>query len=456
MTDSAPVRTLSVAAAVLTLMFAACPSRADSIDDYIHQEMINQRIPGLALGVTRDGKPVKVQTYGLANVELNAPVTPDTVFRLASLSKQFIASAVMLLVTEGKINLGDSVCLYLKNCPESWRPITIRDALSHTAGLAHDAPGYNPLEIVSVDSGADVIRRAYSVPLLSKPGEKWAYSNLGYAVLAETVSAASGKPWPQFIEERIFSPTGMGATQLTDAIKIVPRRANGYLFRDARLQNVLPLIALRPAGAFLSTLTDLIKWDAALTSGKVIPQAIQDQMWAPVTLTDGSSTHYGFGWRVDEESGHRRVHHGGSNLGWRAESSRFVDDRIDVIVLANGEGARADVIALEVAGHYIAGLSPQRKMIALSPRDLAAYAGDYQASPSDTLTIAVDGSGLSIQSSEGGAEMKMLPETPSVFFISKDESYVFTRDGDKVTQLEIRFGTATVVGATELKARRLP
>lgn len=134
----------------------------------------------------------------------------------------------------------------------------------------------------------------------------------------------------------------------------------------------------------------------------------------------------------------------------------FVDDRLDVIVLVNSDNARPDAVAVEVANHFIPGLSPERKTIILEPAALAEYAGRYQVTPSNIVTIAVDGPGLSIQSSEGGAEARMLPETPSVFFISKDESYVFTREAGKVSELEIRFGTAHVVGATEAKAQRLP
>jgi D-alanyl-D-alanine carboxypeptidase len=201
-------RAISGTMGFLFLLLHASSTPADSIDSYIRTEMANQRLPGLALAVIRDGHPVKVKTYGLANVELNVPVTPDTVFRLASLSKQIIAAGVMLLIGDGKMKLTDPVCQYLKDCPESWRPITIRQALTHTAGLIHDAPGYDPLEIRGTDL-EDGIWKAYDMPLLSKPGEQWAYSNLGYAILMEAIQVASGKPWPEFFEERIFKPLGM-------------------------------------------------------------------------------------------------------------------------------------------------------------------------------------------------------------------------------------------------------
>jgi D-alanyl-D-alanine carboxypeptidase len=441
--------------ASLMLLFHASSSCADPIDNYIRAEMANQRLPGVALAVIRDGHPVKVKTYGLANVELNVPVTPDTEFRIASVSKQIIAIGVMLLVSDGKMKFTDSICQYLEDCPESWRGITIRHVLTHTSGLMSDAPGYNRFEINGTDS-ADSIRKAYAVPVATKPGEKWAYSNLGYAILTVAIQVAAAEPWAEFIDEHIFKPLHMSATRTTDMIDIVPHRASGYLYRDDRFQNAIPLFAFRASGAFLSTLEDMIKWDAALAAGPVITPSMRNQMWTPATLTDGTSTGYGFGWWIDEVGGHRRVRHGGSNPGWRSEISRFVDDRLDVIVLVNGDNARPDAMAVEVANHFIPGLSPERKTITLKPTALAEYAGRYQVTPSNIVTIAIDGPGLSIQSSEGGAEVRMLPETPSVFFISKDESYVFTREAGKVSELEIRFGTASMVGATEAKARRLP
>jgi hypothetical protein len=140
---------------------------ADSIDDYIRTAITQQRIPGLALAVIRDGRPVKVATYGLANVELHVPVTRRTVFRLASVSKQIIATGVMLLVADGKLTLDDPICTYLEQCPSAWRPITIQELLSHTSGLSMEASGNDPFTLESVDAG---IRRAYSVPLRFKPG----------------------------------------------------------------------------------------------------------------------------------------------------------------------------------------------------------------------------------------------------------------------------------------------
>jgi CubicO group peptidase (beta-lactamase class C family) len=435
---------------VLILLLVPEVSRADSIDRYIRAEMTNQRIPGLALAVIRIGRPVKVATYGVANVELQVAVTPKTVFRLASLSKQIIATGIMLLVADGKLTVDEPACQFLPQCPQAWEPVTIRQLLSHTSGLPMEAPGNDPLRPEPLLAA---IRRAYAVPLLSRPGTRWSYSNLGYGILLQIIEKVTDRPWSEFFNQRIFQPLGMKDTRITSVLDIIPNRASGYVFRDDKLHNVAPLIAMRPGGAFVSTLADMIKWDAAITNHVLLSRALQQQTWTPVLLADGISTHYGFGWWADEVRGHRRVRHGGSEPGWRTEYTRFVDDHVDVIVLANGASVRPDDIAVAVAGHYASGLSIERKTVTLGSSVLAAYAGRYELSPANILKIAVDGPGLSIESSnplQGSGEWRMLPASSDTFFISPDESYVFVRESGHVVRLEIRYGNTVVT------AKRLP
>jgi CubicO group peptidase (beta-lactamase class C family) len=448
-------RTRAVLAGFMYLCLLAVPSFAvaDDIDRYLRTEMARQHIPGMAIAIVRDGKPTVVRTYGSANLELGAPVTRDTVFRIASLSKQMLATGMLLLEREGRVALDEPIAKYLPDAPAAWRGITIRQVLSHTAGLATESPGFD-----SFRSQSDIerIRAAYAVPLQSAPGEKFSYSNLGYTIVAEIIRQASGEHWPQFMQRRLFGPLGMQATRTASLIDLVPNRASGYQFRDGVQKNVEPLLALRPSGAFLSSLADLIRWDAALRAEGTVISPLREAAWTAARLSDQSPTHYGLGWWIDEVNGHRRVRHGGTQPGFRAEYAQFLDDGLSVIVLANGESVRPNDIALELANRYVPGLLPPRHAVVLEPEVLRPLAGEYRAGPSTILTIGVDGPGLSIQSSDGGAQFHLTAETPTVFFLSKDESYVFTRDGERVTQLEVRAGTATAPGASQLVAPRLP
>ncbi len=316
--------------------------------------MRRQNIPGLSLAVLSHGKVIKTAGYGLSNIKNRTPATPETIYKIASVSKQFIAAGIMSLVQAGQLNLGDPISKYLKDTPAAWSGITIHHLLTHTSGLARESPGFDPFK---VQSDAEVIRAAYAVPLLFPPGARWEYSNLGYFVLAEVIRAKTGRPWADYLHERIFSPLGMNSTYPTNTRIALANRAQGYVDNDA-LRDAGEWPALRPSGAFLSTVSDLAKWDAALTSGGILTDSIRRQMWTPVTLNDGSSAPYGFGWMLASVRGHRLVHHPGGMPGARADIARFVDDELTVIVLMNLDDVDIDAIVLGVATLYLPTPSP--------------------------------------------------------------------------------------------------
>jgi CubicO group peptidase (beta-lactamase class C family) len=340
--------------ALLLLHLFAITVRADGVDEYIKAEMQKQRIPGISVAVVKDGKVIKAEGYGLANVELKIPAKTDTVYKIGSVSKQFIASGIMLLAEDQKIGLDDRISKYLAGTPDTWKDITIRHLLTHTSGIVREAPGFNAFK---VQPDADVIKTAYDLPLRFAPGEKWEYCNVGYFSLAEIIYKVSGKPWAEFLADRIFKPLEMNATRTTSATEIIPNRADSYEWQENRLQNAGELLALRPSGAFISTVLDLAKWEAALYTNKILKASSFEQMRARTKLNDGTTHPYGFGWELAEMNGHKIVHHGGTLSGFRAQFARFVDDGLTVIVLTNGATANPNAIARGIAAHYITGLS---------------------------------------------------------------------------------------------------
>jgi CubicO group peptidase (beta-lactamase class C family) len=182
---------------------------------------------------------------------------------------------------------------YARTLP--WQSITVRHLLTHTAGLVREAPGFYPYKL---QRDLDVIRTAYSLPLRFQPGEQWEYCNLGYFVLAEIIQTVSGKPWGDFLAERVFAPQGMTATRATSVADIVPNRADGYAWSAGKFQNMENWPALRPSGAFLSTVLDLARWEAALLTDRVLKESSKPEMWTPVKLNDGRRHPYGFGWQL--------------------------------------------------------------------------------------------------------------------------------------------------------------
>lgn len=323
----------------LTLISATASTAQDpvvsKIDEFITAEMRKQKIPGVSLAVVKDGKPLLVKGYGLANLEHQVPVKPETVFQSGSVGKQFTATAVMMLVEEGKINLDEKIGKYLGEVPESWTNITVRHLLSHTAGMTDYPKDFDFRRDYTED---EILKRAKEIPVAFKPGEKWQYSNLGYVTLGILISKVTGKFYGEFLQERIFKPLGMTTARIINEADVIPNRASGYRLVNGEVKHhdwVSPTINTTADGSLYLTALDMIKWDDALTSGKLLKKTSFDQMWSPIKLNDGKTHPYGFGWGIRSVNGKRVIEHGGAWQGFKAHIARFPDNRLTVIVLAN-------------------------------------------------------------------------------------------------------------------------
>jgi len=324
-------------------------AQSDRTDEFILAEMERQNIPGLSLVVIRNGEIIKARGYGLANIEERVPATPTTVYKIASVSKQFIAAGIMRLVQDSQIGLDDSIREYLDDAPQSWSGITIRHLLTHTSGLARNPPGFDPFE---VRPDAELIATAYGQPLRFVPGEKSEYSNLGYFVLAEVITRVAGMSWTEYLSETIFEPLGMAATHPTNTTVAVPERAQGYVDND-ELRDAPEWPALRPSGAFLSNVLDLAKWDAALYTDRILTNATRRQMWTPATLADGSAAPYGFGWMLTDFENRKLVYHTGGMPGTRSAFARFTDEALSIIILMNLDDVDIGSIMFGVSRLYL-------------------------------------------------------------------------------------------------------
>jgi D-alanyl-D-alanine carboxypeptidase len=436
--------------ALVLLLVAAVAAQADKVDDYVKAEMQRQHIPGTSIAVIKDGKVIKAEGYGLANVELNVPARPETVYKIGSVSKQLIAAGIMLMVEEGRLSLDDKISKFLEGTPDTWKEITVRHLLTHTSGIIREAPGFDPLKI---QNDADVIKTAYPLPLRFAPGEKWEYCNVGYFSLAEIIRKVSGKPWGDYLSERLFTPLEMNATRTTTMTEIIQNRANGYVWRSNKFFNADDFLALRPSGAFLSSVVDLAKWDAALYTDKVLNQSTLSQVWMPVKLNSGATHPYGFGWELSSVGGHKLVHHGGSLPGFRAQFARFVDDKLSVVVLTNGDSADPNLIALGVAALYIPGLIPERKVAKIDPQILDTYAGQYQVNPSMVLTITREGNKLVLQQGSNPEKRELLPESPSNFFANENRRLIYNFVKDEKGQ--IVYVTGQLEGKESWRAKKI-
>jgi CubicO group peptidase (beta-lactamase class C family) len=335
---------------------AQSPATADAVSDYVKAEMQRQHIPGLSLLIVRGGKVVRAEGFGLANVELQVPVQPETVFQSGSVGKQFTATAVMMLVEQGKVGLDDKLTKYFPNAPSQWNEVTVRELLSHTAGFGDYPKNFNFRKDWNED---ELLKMVEGIPLAYPPGTKWEYSNLGYLTLGILIHRVTGQFYGDFLQQRIFQPLGMSSTRIISEADIVPNRAAGYRLVKGELKNqewVAPMVNTTADGGLYFSTLDLARWDAALFTEKLLQRSSLDMMWTPTKLKNGQPNkgNYGFGWFIEERGGHRCIHHDGSWQGFETAIDRYVDDQLTVVALTNLSGAEPGKITQHVAELYLA------------------------------------------------------------------------------------------------------
>ncbi|HEV8433175.1 MAG TPA: serine hydrolase domain-containing protein [Thermoanaerobaculia bacterium] len=377
---------------LLGIRFLVAPLDAQhlaSIDEFVKREMVSQRIPGLELGIYSRGRILLAKGYGLANIELNVPVKPETLMQSGSVGKQFVSAAIMMLVEEGKISLDDSITKYFPDAPAAWKPIRIKNLLSHTSGLAEyespDLTGPNGPFYLRLDFTEDELaRKVEALPIEWAPGEKWDYRNTNYMLLGVIIHKVTGMTYAEFLNARIFKPLGMTSTRPISDRDIIPNRAAGYeIDGSGELRNqewVSPTFNSTADGTLYFNILDLAKWDDALYGTKLLKQSSLDRIWTAYPLNDGkpNPAGYGFGWIIDEQAGRRRIEHGGSWQGFTCRISRYPDDNLTVVVLTNLEAGYSNpgVIAHVVAGLVDPALTvPRLEAIADNRPDLAARLG---------------------------------------------------------------------------------
>jgi len=353
-------RLLICLAAVGIVTSAAAQTRTDPIDAYIHQTMEGRSIPGLALTITRDGKVVTEAGYGLASLELGVPVTPKTVFPIASVTKVFTATLVMKLVAPGSFRLDDRLGDLIE-APEPWRAVTVRQMLCHTSGLPDVI--VNPMtgEWLA-DSRDSALARAAKLPMEFEPGAAWSYNQTNYVLLSMIVEKKAGGEFDALVRERLLNPLDMGATLFGDARVVVPGRGPWYSRLDfsgpePRLaKSVHPTWVeypafVHPCAALNTTATELARFVDRVASGSLLSKVMVETMWKRQTLRDGSpagmdpETGMGLGWIIEDLAGHTVVGgSGGATVAFR----HAIDPKVTVVVLTNCQGANPDGIASAV------------------------------------------------------------------------------------------------------------
>jgi D-alanyl-D-alanine carboxypeptidase len=406
------------------LLAQAAEKRSDDLAsrlDRIFAEAYPATWPGAAVIVVRDGKPILRRGYGLANVELSVPIAPDMVFRIGSVTKEFTSAAILKLVEAGKLSLSDEIGRFLPDFPARGRKITIEDLLTHTSGIksvtgmpswaARNREDWKPAQIIAFFQNE---------PFDFEPGTKWKYNNSGYILLGSIIEKVSGKKYEDFLAETIFRPLGLERTRYGSDAPIVPGRVEGYQRTAGGVVNAPYLSMTQPysAGALVSTVDDLARWQAALDTDGFLSAESRRRMWMPVTLPDGTATRYGFGWIIWSYEGHAVIEHGGSINGFVSANMRFPDDHVYVAVLSNASGPGRDPRTLALrAASLTAGIpADDRKSVTLAPAVLEKYVGVYQDSDGDKWIVRRLGDHLEVEAGPSRSEVFAGASSPDSFF----------------------------------------
>ncbi len=449
--NSFPARALAGLALLLSaIAFLAAPAaRAAVSDDEIARyadQLFSQAFPadepGAAVLVAKDGKVLLRKGYGMADLELGVPVQPDMVFKIASVTKQFTAAAILMLQERGKLSVEDEITKYLPDFPTHGQKITIHHLLTHTSGLPSytSMPEWQPRwrEDMTVQQAIDMFR---GKPLDFNPGERQSYSNSGYTLLGAIIEKASGMSYEDFVEQEIFASLGMKRSRYGHDTELVPGRVTGYDRAEDgyRLAPFLSMTQPYSAGSLMSTVDDLALWAEALSSGKLIKRESLERMTTPAKLTTGKPNNYAYGLAIWEEEGTRIVEHSGGIPGFFSDLLSIPDRRLVVVVLSNKppEELAPAVLAFRVAMKALGKPVEERKAMDLDPATLDEYVGVYRFDETLARTIFREGNKLVAQRT-GGEKLEVLATSrDELFYPGLDSRIRFRRDAQgKITGMD--------------------
>lgn len=438
------LRTCWAALLALWILAAPIPAAAAPTSSYARNAdgvMTAFADPGVFSGavlVAKDGKPVFRKAYGFADREWNVANTPETRFRLGSITKQFTATAILQLAEQGNLSVDEPISKYYPQAPAAWAPITLKHLLTHTSGI----PSYTAIpsffnQQARLDkTPEEIIALTRDKPLEFTPGSKYAYDNTGYILLGYVVEKVSGRPYAAYLQDHVFTPLGMKDTGYDVSDAILPRRAAGYSVAGGKAKNAAFLAMTLPyaAGSLYSTVDDLLTWDQALHAGKVIKPASVAAMFTDYGFK------YGFGQSLRVQNDGRRIwgHNGGIN-GFSTQINHLPDDGLTVIVLANIEQAPSGRIADKLSSLYFDPSVAAGAGVRPTTAELERFVGRYQLAPNLVIKVTHDGQHLFAQATNQ-PKVELFREAGRSYFVTVAPIAMTFADGDRAPEVSVRQG----------------
>lgn len=391
--------------------------------------------PGMAVLVARGDAVLFRGARGMASVELGVPLSPDHVFRIGSVTKQFAAAGLLRLVDDGKVALADPLSKFLPDYPGG-EAITIAQLLNHTSGIQSytNIPGYMDQEIRKDLDTSALVAVFKDMPVEFAPGAGWNYNNSGYVLVGAVIEKASGMPWQRWLEQVQFRPLELGHTRSGATPAVIPGHASGYSVGiDGSVSVAAPLSMTQPhaAGALVSTLDDLLRWNRALHGGTVISAESYQRMITPEGKAGEAPNRYGFGIQADSIRGRSALQHGGGINGFLSMLIYLPDSEVTVVTLRNADGAGGGrPLARQLAALALGDPYPKGEPVPVPAAELAALQGVYRLDADNYRTLRMKNGKLTSQRS-GGMAFELIPVGDDTFeFEDSLSRFVIEREAD--------------------------
>lgn len=374
--------------------------------------------PGGVALVAKAGKPIYRKAFGMANMELNVPMKPENIFEIGSITKQFTAVSILLLEEEGKLSIKNPITKWIESYPTHGYTITIHHLLTHISGIK----SYTDMEKWSKQwreeiKPMEMIDLFKNEPMDFAPGEKWSYNNSAYFMLGYIIEKASGMPYPDFLDKRIFQPLGLQNTSYGSMSRIIPNRATGYQKSSNAFVNAEYLSLTQPyaAGSIMSTVDDLLTWNNAIHAGKVVKKETLQKAFADTKLNNGKETHYGYGWGLDDVNGSPTYEHSGGIFGYLTNAIYLPKEDVFVVVFTNCNCQVPSEVSTRMAGEAIGKPYPEPTAgLKLDEAHLKSLTGVYEFDEGVTRYISLEEGQLYSQR-PGSSKFKLLPKDKTVF-----------------------------------------
>lgn len=367
--------------AIMSSNFSTAQNLETTIDKLLSENYSGDK-PGATALVYKDGKVLYRNAVGLANLELGVAMKPENVIEIGSITKQFTAVAILMLVEQGKLSVDDEITEFMPDYPTNGKKITVHNLLNHTSGIKSYTSMQSFMSLARQDmTPTELIGHFKNEPMDFDPGEKWMYNNSGYIILGHIIEVVSEKSYAEFIAENIFIPLGMKSSYYGSMTELIPNRATGYSPDENgwRNANYLSLTLPYAAGSLMSTVDDMLVWHKAIHNNTLITSESKIKAFTNTKLNNGDPTNYGYGWMMSDVNGTSSIEHGGGIFGYTTSGIYIATENIYVIVLTNRDGSSPDRVAAKIAAYALGKpYLDSSDEVSLTNKQLKKWVGNYE------------------------------------------------------------------------------